>query len=426
VRPLREFRARLGLIALAAFALRAVWALAIAPDELKHRGDARFFHLAANLLADGHGYIAPLPFLANGTALASSEHPPGWSGLLAIFSLAGADSYIAHELVGCAVGAGTVVCAALLGRRLGGPRAGLIAAAIAAVYPVYVALDGSLMSEPPYALGVAVCMVLAFGVADVPSLRRAALLGVAIGATVLVRGEALGLLVVLAVPAVLAARARRVARLAIVWAVALVVMAPWCVRNSTTFDHPMLVSSEDGPVIAGANCGPTYHGRDSGYWHSACVGLRAERNPAVRSDELRRQGLDYARDHAGRLPAVEGVRLLRTFGLWQPARHVYFAEGRAMPGRPVAVACSWAVLALAIAGAALLRRRRVALGVLLAPVALAVVTTLLAFGYSRFRYAADVALIVLAAYALECAIRARAGGGSPAAAPAAAPPRRAR
>jgi hypothetical protein len=175
-------------------------------------------------------------------------------------------------------------------------------------------------------------------------------------------------------------------------------VAPWCVRNSVTFDRPMLISTEDGPVIAGANCPPTYHGRDTGYWRADCVGLRAEPNPAVRSNELRSQGVRYARDHAGRVPAVEAVRLLRTFGLWQPVRHVYFAEGRAMPGRPLAVVCGWLVLAGGIAGAWMLRRRR-ELVILLAPLVLAVVTTLIAFGYPRFRFAADVGLIVLASYA---------------------------
>lgn len=399
---------RLGLIALFAFALRAVWALAVAPDSLNRTGDPRFFHLSANLLADGHGYIAPLPFLMSGSVQPSTEHPPGWSALLALVSLVGGDSWTVHELVGCAVGAGIVVCAGLLGRRVGGPRAGLIAALIAAVYPVYVAIDGSLMSEPPYALGVATCLVLAFRAVDRPTLGRAAALGAAIGVTILIRGEALGLLVVLAIPVVLAGTERRAVRLAVVWAVALAVVAPWVVRNSTTFDQPMLVSTEDGPVIAGANCDLTYRGRDTGYWHSACVGLRGEGNPAVRSDRLRRQGLDYARDHAGRLPVVEAVRLLRTFGLWQPVRHVYFAEGRAMPGRPLAVAACWAVLGLGIAGAIALRRRRLELAVLLAPVLLAVATTLIAFGYSRFRYAADVALIVLAAILIDRLLRRRA------------------
>ena len=395
------FRIQLALIAVAAFVLRAVWALAVAPKSLNHVGDPRFFHLTANLLADGHGYIAPLPFIDSGSVIASSEHPPGWSALLAVFSAAGGRSYTVHELVGCAVGTGVVACCGLLGRHVGGPRAGLIAAAIAAIYPVFVAIDGSLMSEPPYALGVALCLLAGFRMAEVPSLRRAAVLGAAIGLTALVRTEALGLLVVLVLPAAFAAPVRRIARIAVVWAVALAVIAPWCVRNSVTFHQPMLISSEDGPVIAGANCGPTYSGFDMGYWRADCVGLRSEANPAVRSRELRKQGVGYARHHASRVPAVLGVRLLRTFGFWQPERHVYFAEGRRMPGRAIAVACVWLVLMGGAAGAWLIRRRRLELVMLLSPLVLAVVTTLVAFGYPRFRYASDVGFIVLAGLALS-------------------------
>ncbi|MEA2409467.1 MAG: hypothetical protein QOC77_28 [Thermoleophilaceae bacterium] len=387
--------------------LRAVFALAVAPDSLTHEGDPRFFHLAANLLADGHGYVAPLPFLEHGSTIASTEHPPLWSAMLAVFSAVGGRSYAAHELVGCAVGAATVVCAGLLARRVGGSagcdRAGLLAATGVAIYPVFVAMDGSLMSEPPYALAVALCLVLAFRLMEQPTSRRAALLGLAIGLAVLVRGEAIGLLVVLLVPVALQLpRGQRLARAGVVVAVAVVTIAPWSIRNSLTTHHPVLVSTEDGAVIAGANCGLTYGGADLGYWHSACVGLRGDGNPADRSARLRRQGLDYASSHAGRLPAVEGVRLLRTFGLWQPERHVFFAEGRKLPGRALAVGAVWLVLALGAAGAWSLGRRRLgALAILLAPVILAVITTLIAFGYPRFRYAADVSLIVLGAALLD-------------------------
>jgi 4-amino-4-deoxy-L-arabinose transferase-like glycosyltransferase len=398
-RPSR-FARRIAAIAAGGFVLRAVVALAVAPDSLNHQGDPRFFHLAANLLADGHGYIAPLPFLDHGSVIPSSEHPPLWSALLAVFSVVGARSYEAHELVACAVGAATIACAAVLGRRVGGERTGLIAACLVAVYPVFVAMDGSLMSEPPYALAVALCLVAAFRVVDRPSLRRSAVLGLAIGLAALVRGEAMGLLVVLLVPVALQLPRRRLAHLGIAVAVAVVTIAPWAVRNSVTFDRPLLVSTEDGPVIAGANCGKTYAGRDLGYWRSDCLPPGRDRNAAFRSQRLRQAGLDYAGNHIGRLPAVEGVRLLRTFGLWQPRRHVYFAEGRKLPGRSLAVVACWAVLALGLTGAWTLRRRRGELAILLAPVALAVCTTLIAFGYPRFRYAADVSLIVLAAVAI--------------------------
>jgi 4-amino-4-deoxy-L-arabinose transferase-like glycosyltransferase len=402
VRRPSPFARRLAAIAAGGFALRAVLALAVAPDSLTHRGDPRFFHLAANLLADGHGYIAPLPFIHQGYVIPSTEHPPLWSALLAVFSAVGARSYGAHELVACAVGAATVVCAALLGRRVGGERAGLIAACGAAIYPVFVAMDGSLMSEPPYALAVAACLVLAFRMVEKPSWKRAALLGLAIGLATLVRGEALGLLVLLLVPVLLQVpRGRRLAYAGAVIGVAAVVIAPWCIRNSVTMHRPLLVSTEDGPVIAGANCAFTYHGRDTGYWRSDCLPPGHDRNAAYRSARLRRAGVTYAGDHLGRLPAVFGVRLLRTFGIWQPRRHVFFAEGRVLPARSFAMVTVWIVLALGIAGAWSMRRRAGALAILLAPMVLAVVTTFVAFGYPRFRYAADVSLIVMGAVWLE-------------------------
>jgi hypothetical protein len=409
VRRLSPFARRLALVVAGGFALRTVWALAVAPDSLTHRGDPRFFHLAANLLADGHGYIAPLPFLDHGSVIASTEHPPLWSALLAVFSAVGGRSYAAHELVACAVGAGTIACAGLLGRRIGGgDRAGLLAACGVALYPVFVAMDGSLMSEPPYALAIAACLVLAFRMVERPSLGRGALLGLGIGLAILVRGEALGLLVVLLVPVLLQVpRGRRLAYAGVIVGVALVTIAPWCVRNSLTMHRPLLVSTEDGPVIAGANCSFTYHGRDLGYWRSDCLPPGRDRNAAFRSERLRRAGLDYARDHLGRVPAVEGVRLLRTLGIWQPRRHVFFAEGRVLPGREFAVAAVWIVLALGLAGAWRLRRRPGPLAIMLAPLVLAVGTTVIAFGYPRFRYAADVSLIVLGAALLDAAVAAR-------------------
>src|SRR5206468_4370368 len=257
---MRSFRAKLGAIAVGAFALRALAALAVAPQSLTHRGDPRFFHLAANLLADGRGYIAPLPFLQHGSVIASSEHPPLWSAVLAVFSVLGARSYAAHELVGCAVGAATVVCAGLLGRRVGGDRAGLLAAVLTALYPAYVAMDGSLMSEPPFALCVALILLAALRAVEAPSLRCSALLGLAIGVTVLLRGEAIALLVLVLVPVLVKIPARRLAHAGVACLVAVAVFGPWVARNIATFHHPMLVSSEVGPVIGGANCDFTYGG----------------------------------------------------------------------------------------------------------------------------------------------------------------------
>jgi hypothetical protein len=246
-----------------------------------------------------------------------------------------------------------------------------------------------------------VAVLAALRALDVPSVARTAVLGLAIGVAGLVRFEAIALLPLLGLPA-LRPQARRGVRLAVASAAALAVIAPWSVRNSLEIDHAMLVSSEDGPVLAGANCSRTYTGYDLGYWRAGCVPRVPNPSSAHAAATLRRAGFRYARDHAARLPVVEAVRLLRTFSLWQPKRLVYFAEGRLLPGRSVAVAATWLILVLAAVGARMLARaERRPLLILLAPVGVAVLTTLLAFGYARFRYAADVSLIVLAAIPLR-------------------------
>jgi 4-amino-4-deoxy-L-arabinose transferase-like glycosyltransferase len=399
----------MGLFAIgaAAFAARAVVVLAVAPGSRTAAGDPRFFHLSANLLADGHGYIIPAQWLQTGASVPATGHPPLWSGVLGLFSVLGARGEHAHALVGCGVGAATTICAGLIGRRVWGDRAGLIAAAGCAVYPVFVAMDGSLMSEPLYALCAALALLAAVRAVAHPTFSRTAVLGLAIGVTTLVRSEAIAPIPLLGMPVAFAAGTRRWAHVAVAAAVALLVVAPWSIRNSVAADHPLFVSSEDGSVLAGANCDLTYSGYNMGYWRADCLSRRHDGHGAYSFARLRSAGLSYARAHASRLPAVEGVRLLRTFGLWQSQRHVYFAEGRNLPGRSIAVVACWVVFVLAAVGASLLARSdRRQLAILLAPLALAVLTTLVAFGYPRFRYAADVSLIVLAAVAVD---RARGG-----------------
>jgi hypothetical protein len=125
-------------------------------------------------------------------------------------------------------------------------------------------------------------------------------------------------------------------------------------------------------------------------------------------DRFRRAGLRYARHHSGRLAAVIGARLLRTFGLYQPVRQARHAEGRA-PGLEIAGAFAfYAVAALALAGAVVLRRRGAALSVLLAPFLVVVVATAAGYGVPRFRQPVDIVLVVLGGVALDALLQRRA------------------
>jgi hypothetical protein len=182
-----------------------------------------------------------------------------------------------------------------------------------------------------------------------------------------------------------------------------VVLAPWTIRNLETFDKPVLISGNSNGIWIGANCPETYHGPLIGYWRFQCY--TPPRPGEDESDYYARQrslGLRYLRHHTGRLPAVVGVRLLRLADVWSVDQSVFInaQEGRAP--RPVrwGIYCAWAIMALAVAGAVVLRRRRAPLWVLLAPIVLVVLVAAATYGTTRFRFAAEPSLCILAAAAL--------------------------
>ena len=71
------------------------------------------------------------------------------------------------------------------------------------------------------------------------------------------------------------------------------------------------------------------------------------------------------------------------------------------------MACSGCWRPLAIAGAWLLHRRRQPLAILLVPVAMVTLTALLTYGSTRFRFAAEPSIVVLAAVAVDALLRRR-------------------
>jgi 4-amino-4-deoxy-L-arabinose transferase-like glycosyltransferase len=318
------------------------------------------------------------------------------------------------------MGAALVAGTGLLGRRVGGDRAGLLAAAIAAAYPLLVVLDGSLRSESLYAPLIAFLLLATYRLVDRPTFGRAVAVGALIGLTVLTRSEAVilgGLLLVM-----VAIRLPRPARLRAVGAAALVtvlVLAPWVVRNWSEFDRPLL-STNAGSLAYGANCHAAYYSGQIGTW--PCyprLTVAPGRNEADVSSELGDTGVTYARDHAGRVPAVAAVRLLRTFDLWAPDSATRLEAGigdRDLPTYRVGVAIYYLLAPLAVAGALILRRRGEPLGFLLAPVALVIVVSILGYGTPRFRVPAEIPLVVLAAVAIDAVVRARRGGAKAAAA----------
>jgi hypothetical protein len=152
------------------------------------------------------------------------------------------------------VGALGVWVIGLLARRAGGPASGVAAAAIASVYPPLVWICAYVLSEALYstmALITVFLLDLALDRAEcsgTPSwIRRggvlAVLAGVVLGAAILVRPA---MLFFLPLAALWLVARRRVALAAALLAAAMLVVAPWTIRNLRVYDRFVLVASEGG------------------------------------------------------------------------------------------------------------------------------------------------------------------------------------
>jgi 4-amino-4-deoxy-L-arabinose transferase-like glycosyltransferase len=393
----RPFATRLAAVAGVGLAIRLVYALAVMGGR-EPRGDGREFHLLANVLADTGRYLQPFQHLYLHHTVPTTEKPPLYPAVLALFSWVGLDSYAAHRVVSCVLGASAVVLIGMLGRRVAGDRIGLLAGAIAAVYPALWMLDASLRSESLYLPLIALVLLLAYE-------RRFVWLGIALGLAALTRSEAL-----LLVPLLLLFMPRpRLRPALVVVACCFVVIAPWLARNWITFDQPTGISTNEGGLFAGANCHSAYYTPLIGTW--ACFPRNDPvwgENEAVISGHLRSRAFDYATDHAGRVPAVVGVRVLRVWDLWSPAdasRLEASIADRHIDAQRATMASLYLLIPFALAGAVVLRRRGEPIGILVAALVFVTLVAALSYGSTRFRVAAEPAIVVLASVGIAAAWR---------------------
>jgi 4-amino-4-deoxy-L-arabinose transferase-like glycosyltransferase len=242
--------------------------------------------------------------------------------------------------------------------------------------------------------------------ARVPGWRPAAALGALVGLAALTRGEAVLLVPILLLPLALTARLpwRERGRLAAVMVAGTVlVIAPWTARNLAKFEDPVLISTNSNATFIGSNCDATYHGDALGLWRFDCYAGKPAGDESQQATYYRKRGLDYARDHAGRLPVVLAVRFGRVWDLYRPRQAVAyeFVEGRSRWASRFGLALYYPTLLLAIFGVIVLRRRGRRLVPLLAFPVTVTAVALLYYGITRFRFLAEPALIVLAAVALD-------------------------
>jgi 4-amino-4-deoxy-L-arabinose transferase-like glycosyltransferase len=369
-------------------------------------GDSAYYYYTSNLIVQGQGYTEPFRLMFFGQHVPTALHPPLWPAVLSLLSVftapatgvghLGGSALALHRVLGCAVGTLVVVLVGLLGRRIGGPRVGLVAASLAALYPRFLMLDASLSNETVFAAIVGVLLLAAYRFVDRPSQRLAVWLGVLVGLAALAREEGLLFVPVLLIP--LAWRVGRTARWPLMGLAVLgtlIVIVPWTVRNYVAF-HEFVPVANSGAVIAGANCHITYYGSQIGSWQGCFHDPHPSSNEAVESNRQRAAGIRYAERHPARAVLVAGVRLLRAWSLFAP--NSYSADNRTVLW--VGTFVYYALLIAACYALLALHRRGRSILILTAPAIVVSLAAIFGDGLERLRYDAEIPLLALASWTL--------------------------
>jgi 4-amino-4-deoxy-L-arabinose transferase-like glycosyltransferase len=425
----RRFLAWLAPIMALGLTIRVVFVLVRQSAVELVTGDAYWYHFQAKLVANGRGFLHPFEYYKNGVSVPGADHPPGFVAVLAVLDRIGIDTPQGQRLVMCLVGTATIAVIGFAGRRLVSPLVGLIAAALAAVYPNIWINDGMLMVETVFILASAVLLLACYRYLDRPGRGDALLASAALTAAALTRPEAMVLFVGLLLPLVLMRRSlpwrQRAVHLALAAVVPVIAFGPWIIHNSGRFETPVLISTGAGQTLAAGNCDLTYSGDHLGFYDTRCLLPPQIEEPtatdlSLRDIEYRKIALSYMSENRGELPRVMAARVGRVWHVFRPEQSIVldgFIEGRSggPPGTGFglvreALWSYYALMPLAVAGLVILRRRGRQLYPLLAQPALVTFTAAMTFGITRYRAGVEVSIVLCAAVAIA-AIALRLGPG---------------
>ena len=430
-----RFAIGLALICLLGLGIRV--GFIVSEHDSKLGGDAIYYHKAANLLADGKGFIDPFRYLYGSEetiTLASGEtktitipvghveptagHPPAYVIYLAAFSKLGMRSATSHKVASALLGIAAVVLAGLLGRELRSDRLGLIAAFIAAVYANIWVNDIVLMSETAAIVMAFAATLFGLRFWRSPTLRNGVWFALAGALAALSRAELLLYMPLIGAVALLRARipwGRRIGTYGVMGVVCLAALAPWVIRNNLVMEESLTLSDGAGTVLVQANCDLTYfgdeHGDHIGGWYLYCGSRTQPYGPngelldeSERDKVVREQALAYIRSHTTRLiTVVVPARIGRMWGVYQPIDQMRTEIVERRPAVPAWIGF-WQYVFLmpfVVAGVVIQWRRREPVLVLLLWAALVTFTAATTFGNIRYRTAAEISIVVFAAISFD-------------------------
>ncbi len=280
--------------------------------------DADSYFNIGRAVSEGHGYVFTLPFeFVHATAIRPPLYPTLIAGAFEVFGV--------H--VGVAQGvnivAGTLVAVAgaMIGARIAGPRAGLGAGLVVALYPPLLANDVTVLVE-------STAVLLLFAVVLLLLDGRTVWAGAGLGLLMLDRASAQWFVLVLGAWVVWRFGWRHALRMV---AVAVVVVAPWVVRNAVNVGGPALVATN------GFNLNAIYSNEArqadnfvDAYFDPRFAEMRVRALDEIDLDSaLRKHALDGLRSHPGRLFRVARSNLARWLELHPSKnRHAETLDGR--------------------------------------------------------------------------------------------------
>ena len=423
----RRTRWALAAILVVGLVLRVVWAVQMEPpQELR---DPVLYLILADHLAAGDGYRYGFEADQGVTAY----YPPGYPLLLGgvtwlVRLLPGeVETFDAAVWTNVALSVATIGLVFVLGRRLAGPRVGLVAAAIWALWPNLVFHSGVALTETLFLFLLVLLLVLLLGDRDAaraPGLVRLVAVGLLFGATLLVRPVSAVIFPVFLVLWWANGVRGALWRLAVVGLATLAVLLPWSIRSTVAMDEPVALSLNFGDNLCmGHNPDATGGFGDLGAHCYTAEGLRRPEAETRRQSENIDRALTYVAEHPGttlrRTPSklritlqddADGLHAAEDFG----ARPLFADTTR---DRLDAIATGFYALVglLAVGGGVWwLRRSGGARAVFLVVAGLVqLVPPLATFGDPRFKMPIYPTLAVCAAVALVSLWDRRAPGGAP-------------
>src|SRR5262249_45134949 len=253
------------------------------------------------------------------------------------------------------IGAGTVLCGALIARELFGNSAAIITAILAAIYPYYVVHDTALQETSLYTFLMALAVLLLLRVRRSGALLTAAGAGLTLAAAVLTRAN-LALFALLA-PLWLtlaggshAVCSRRRLLVAVVCAGVGMTVAPWLIR-AYQITGSVTLSTQTGFFLWLGNNPYTFSRYPPDSIDCSKVSALAElssqenkelearqHNEALVDEWFRKKGLEYIRDHPWRTLGNSFRKIVDAFGwLPSPRRSFWPSLGYALSYGPVMI-----------------------------------------------------------------------------------------